>query len=293
VRSADVLLPLGLQLGEGVTAIDETSFLIVDIRTGTVIRADLSGNSEILAQRSHTIGSAVQMIDGRLLIAGPQGVSIVGGSERIDLDGQAPDIRMNDGKVDPVGRFVGGTMAEPVREGAGTLWSFAGGTAVPVVRDVTISNGLCWSADGSKMYYIDTPTYRIDCFDYDVATGMATGRRTEVCVDPGAGDLDGLTIDDEGGLWVALWGGGAVHRYVAGRLCEVVEVPTPFVTSVAFVGGTLIITSAREPTTDSPLAGHVFAVDVGIRGPLPGKPDAFTIFGDERTPTVVLDSHFA
>src|SRR5690606_20448990 len=116
-----------------------------------------------------------------------------------------PALRANDGKPDPAGRFVGGTMGFPAaRDGAGTLWSFADGTARPLLRGTTISNGLAWSADGSTMYYVDTPTRTIRAFPYDLATGELGAPAVFVTVAEESGDPDGLTIDAEGGVWVAL-----------------------------------------------------------------------------------------
>ncbi len=99
------------------------------------------------------------------------------------------------------------------------------GTATRVVDGVTISNGLAWSADGRTMYYVDTPTQRIDAFDFTASTGAIGNRRPVVHIPPADGAPDGLTIDAEGGLWVALWGGGAVHRYLDGRLDRVIRLP--------------------------------------------------------------------
>ena len=97
-------------------------------------------------------------------------------------------------------------MADPPRAGAGGLWSVANGTSVKLLDAVTISNGLCWSSDGSTLFYIDTPTQRIDAFDYDVETGAISNRRAIVKIPEDAGSPDGMTIDDEDGLWVAMWG---------------------------------------------------------------------------------------
>ena len=158
---------------------------------------------------------------------------------------------MNDGKADPAGRFVGGTMGDPTpRPRAASLWSFGSGDPVALVSGVTISNGLAWSADGSTLFYIDTPTRRVDAFDYDVRLGSVANRRPVITLPPGAGDPDGLCIDVDGGLWVALWGGSAVHRYVDGSLDAVIEVPTPYVTCPVFAGrelDELVITTAAEP----------------------------------------------
>ena len=266
---ANVLLPLGLGLGEGATATSDESFLFVDIHAGSVFEATLDGNSSKLAQFEHSVSAVALTLCGNIIVAGRQDISTLDGAVTQSLPTQASDIRLNDAKADPSGRFVGGTMAEPPREGAGSLWSFDENGVVPIVEDVTISNGLCWSADGSSMFYIDTPTQRIDCFDYDVASGRVANRRPHIHVRDHFGAPDGMTIDEEGGLWVALWGGSAVHRYFDGRLDLVIEVPTPFVTSVAIVGKTLIITTAMEPAPDDPYAGHVFHVAIGIGALLP------------------------
>ncbi len=277
--SAQILAPVALGLGEGATTLDDASLLIVDIHAGDVLRVDLDGDVRSLASFDHSVGAAVPTIDGQILVAGATGIAVIGDDRTIEPEHPIGGVRMNDGKADPVGRFVGGTMAEPVRDAAGCLWSFAGGSAAVLVPDVTISNGLCWSADGSTLFYIDTPTQRVDAFDYDVAAGTVSNRRMVVEIETGIGSPDGMTIDDEGALWVALWGGSAVHRYVDGLLDDIVECPTPFITSTTFVGTNLAITSAHEPAEDDPLAGHVFIADVGIGGPLPHRADPAVIFG--------------
>jgi sugar lactone lactonase YvrE len=140
-----------------------------------------------------------------------------------------------------------------------------------VLDGVTISNGLDWSPDGSLAYYNDTATHRVDVFDHDRDAGL-TGRRPFVRL-PDDGNPDGLTVDAEGGVWVALYGGGAVHRYGAdGRLDAVVEVPTAKVTACTLGGGPaldqLFITTSREGLgpDDDPLAGALFRADAGVAG---------------------------
>jgi sugar lactone lactonase YvrE len=180
------------------------------------------------------------------------------------------DVRMNEGGCDPDGRFYCGSMAYDQRPGAGALHRLdPDGSVHVVLREVTISNGLEWSPDGSRAYYVDTPTGRVDVLDYDGERGL-TGRRPFVRPDPG--NPDGLTVDADGGVWVALYGGGQVHRYTPeGALDEVVEVPTPKVTACTLGGPDLdrlyITTSAEElePGAD-PLAGCLFAAAVGVRG---------------------------
>ena len=182
-----------------------------------------------------------------------------------------PSVRMNDGACDPQGRFYCGSMAYSPRSGAGALWRLDPDHSVHLVRDgLTISNGLVWSLDGREAFHVDTPTGRIDGYRVDQATGEFVERRTVVEVTGGA--PDGMTIDAEGGLWVALWGGSAVHRYErSGVLSAVVEVAASQVTSCGFGGeelDRLHITTSRDGLTqdDDPAAGAVFVADVGVRG---------------------------
>ncbi|WP_346620637.1 SMP-30/gluconolactonase/LRE family protein [Blastococcus montanus] len=180
-----------------------------------------------------------------------------------------PSIRMNDGGCDPDGRFWCGSMAYDQRPGAASLYRLdPDGSVSRVLGDVTVSNGLDWSPDGSLAYYNDTATHRVDVFDYDRDTGL-TGRRPFVTFDDD-GNPDGLTVDSEGGVWVALYGSGTVHRYDAsGRLDAVVEVATPQVTACTLGGpqlDQLFVTTSAEGRDDDPVAGSLFRVDVGMRG---------------------------
>jgi sugar lactone lactonase YvrE len=182
------------------------------------------------------------------------------------------NVRMNEGGCDPDGRFYCGSMAYDQRPGAGALYRLdPDGSAHVVLENVTISNGLEWSPDGSRAYYNDTFTQRIDIFDYDGQTGL-TGRRPFAEIPAQAGGPDGLTIDEQGGVWVALYGGGAVRRYTPdGVLDEVIEVPAKMVTACTFGDqdhSQLFITTSREglePGKD-PLAGSLFRASVGVAG---------------------------
>jgi len=136
------------------------------------------------------------------------------------------NVRMNDGGCDPDGRFYCGSMAYDQRPGAGALYRLdPDGSVHVVLENVTISNGIEWSPGGSRVYYNDTATHRIDVFDYDGESGLS-GRCPFAEVLAEAGAPDGLTVDEEGGVWVALYGGAAVRRYTPdGVLDEVIEVP--------------------------------------------------------------------
>jgi sugar lactone lactonase YvrE len=182
------------------------------------------------------------------------------------------NVRMNEGGCDPDGRFYCGSMAYDQQPGAGALYRLdPDGSVRVVLENVTISNGLEWSPDGSHAYYNDTFTQRIDIFDYNGESGL-TGRRPFAEIPAQAGGPDGLTIDEQGGVWVALYGGGAVRRYTPeGVLDEVIEVPAKMVTACAFGGrdlDQLFITTSREGLEpgEDPLAGSLFRSAVGVAG---------------------------
>jgi sugar lactone lactonase YvrE len=182
------------------------------------------------------------------------------------------DVRMNEGGCDPDGRFYCGSMAYDQRWGAGSLYRLdPDGRVTVVLEGVTISNGLDWSPDNSVAYYVDTPTYKVSMFDYDT-NGDLADRRTLVEIPVEQGDPDGLAVDVEGGIWVALFKGGAVHRYTAtGKLDEVIEVEARQVTACCFGGpdlDRLYITTSREnlEPDDDPLAGSLFTAEPGVAG---------------------------
>ncbi|HEX7994643.1 MAG TPA: SMP-30/gluconolactonase/LRE family protein [Streptosporangiaceae bacterium] len=179
-----------------------------------------------------------------------------------------PGTRMNDGKCDRAGRFYAGTMAADESPGKGSFYRLDTDLSVTeIYTGIGISNGLGWSPDDRRMYYIDSLTYRVDVLDYDLDTGQMGERKQFVAL--GSDDMvpDGMATDAEGGLWVAVWGGGVVQRYDAdGRLTGVVRVPAANVTSCAFGGpdlDTLYITSAAGPGRS---AGALFSCAPGVRG---------------------------
>jgi sugar lactone lactonase YvrE len=218
------------------------------------------------------VGAAVPRRDGGLVVCLPVGPTLLDpdgtlralGTYR-DADiaalglvsASGPALRSNDAKADRAGRLWLGTMAYDATPGAGALYRLDPGAAGPVrvLGEVTISNGLGWSLDGTVMYYVDTPTRRVDAFEYDQDTGTLGLRRMFTTID--IGFPDGLCVDADGGVWVALWQGGAVRRYLPdGRLDRVVPVPTSQVTSCAFGGAgyrTLLVTTAA---VDRPPGEH-------------------------------------
>jgi sugar lactone lactonase YvrE len=153
---------------------------------------------------------------GGLVVATERGFALL----KADFDGVTPlvdafddpSVRMNAGGCDPQGRFYCGSMAYDFAPRRASLYQLDADHGVRVIlRGVTISNGLVWSLEGSTVYYIDTPTQRVDAFDFDAAEGTLSNRRTVVEIPKSDGEPDGMTIDTEGSLWVAMWGGAAVH----------------------------------------------------------------------------------
>jgi sugar lactone lactonase YvrE len=186
-------------------------------------------------------------------------------------------VRMNDGACDPQGRFWAGTMAFDEAPGEGVLYRLElDGTCTTVLTGLTISNGIGWSPDGARMYLSDSGTATIDAFDFDPVTGDISARGAIVRITDKGVAPDGLTVDEEGNLWVALWGGSAVRRYSPdGSPLHTVAMPIERPTSCAFGGSdraTLFVTTARHgldavALARQPDAGRVFRVDgLGTRG---------------------------
>jgi sugar lactone lactonase YvrE len=223
------------------------------------------------------VSAAILTADGDLVLCLPTRlVRHSTGATLTEVGG--PGLRNNDAKPDPAGRLWHGTMAYDNTPGAGGLYRLDPGAATtkPVLADVSCSNGLGWSPDGATMYYIDSPTHRVDVFDYDLSTGEPTNRRTFATIE--GAFPDGLCVDADGGVWVACWQGSAVHRYAPdGTLDHVLRLPTDRVTSCAFAGAdldTLIVTTAALDRAGDPNAGLTYAATVtGVRG-LPVAPFA-------------------
>lgn len=253
----------------------------VDMLDGDIL--SLGEDGSVGRRHVDVIAAAVRpRRDGGAVIAVERGFAIEEPDGTLTQLGElwsGGDVRMNEGGCDPDGRFYAGSMGYDQRPGAGAMYRLDPELNVTQVLDgLTISNGLEWSPDGSLAYYIDTPTQQVSVFDYDFDTGL-TARRTFVEIPDHLGGPDGLSVDAEGGIWVALFGGSAVHGYSSdGSLEEVVEVEARQVTACTFGGPglrELYITTSRENLEpgDDPLAGALFIADVGVGG-LPVRPFA-------------------
>ncbi|MCW1960046.1 MAG: SMP-30/gluconolactonase/LRE family protein [Mycobacterium sp.] len=260
-------------------------FLMVDLLAGAIVAVASDG----IVTR-HPVPSSVASVirrrrSGGLVIATEGGV-VVCDEQFVEFRKFAdlaldPTVRTNDGGCGPSGDFFVGTMAFDGRPGGGALYRLTPeGRVVEMLGGVSISNGLQWSGDGSRVFYIDSLTHRVDVFDVDPESGEWFGRRPHIQIDDSSGVPDGMAIDEQDGLWIALWGGGAVNHYDrTGRLVETVKVSgVSQVSSCAFGGvdrDVLYITTSRQGLSDDrePNAGAVFAFPTNVRGAV--LPDFF------------------
>jgi sugar lactone lactonase YvrE len=278
-RRAELVLDARAGLGEGPIWDARTSELLwVDIMAGLVHRFDPATATDVAVDVGQPVGAVVPRATGGYVLAVRDGFAVaktLADGMRliapIDLD--RPELRMNDGACDSSGRFWAGTMHVDEVPGAGSLYRLTSDGSVETMLDnVTVSNGIGWSPDDTVMYYADTPTLGIDAFDYDAASGTISNRRRIVTIEEGSGSPDGLTVDEDGCIWIALWDGWAVRRYSpAGTLEGVVDVPAARVTKPAFGGEPLdelyITTAAPDaPDPEQPHAGGIFVVHPGARG---------------------------
>jgi sugar lactone lactonase YvrE len=281
-RVADLVVNLGSELGEGPVWDSLTLSLIwVDI-VGPTIHTYRPGDGQIDSRAvAEPIGALALRRSGGLVLAMASGFWLldVGSSQPYPIalvEVADSATRMNDGKCDRAGRFWASSMRVDTRAGGGRLYRLdADHHPTLVLEDLTIPNGLAWSGDDGALYFVDSPIQSVDMFDYDPGTGMISKRRRLITIDPIVGEPDGMTIDAEGHLWVAMWGGGAVHRYSpAGRLELIVSVPTTNVTSCTFGGEDLrdlYITSARRGLSAAaqaaePYAGGLFCYKSDVPG---------------------------
>jgi sugar lactone lactonase YvrE len=280
----ELLIDTQVALGEGPIWDERRQLLYwVDILGGKLFAYDPAGHEN----RAYDIGQYVGTVvpaesDDKVLLAVYEGFAVYDLQERelrllSNPEAHLPQNRFNDGKCDPNGRFWAGTMAMHDQRDQGSLYCMDRDFSVrKVLGGIGISNGLAWSLDGRVMYFIDSTAATITAFDFAPETGALSNERLIVEVPGEMGTPDGMTIDEEGLLWVAHWGGGRVCRWDPqnGRLLAQIDLPVSQVTACTFGGpqlDTLYITSARSGLKEAqlrqePQAGSIFAVKPGPRG---------------------------
>jgi sugar lactone lactonase YvrE len=254
----------------------------VDITGQTIITRDLAAGTEELMPVGGQVGFALPAVKGGFIAGIDREVHLLPDGRR--LAAVEPDLsenRFNDAACDACGRLWAGTMSTTRRARTAALYRITPDGELTVgLTGATISNGLDWDLDATRLYYVDSTTQRIDAIDFDLDRGRLGRRRPFATIAAGEGLPDGLTVDAEGGVWLALFGGGAIRRYRAdGRFDTEISLPITNPTSVAFAGpdlDELHITSAKHGLTAGqlqrePLAGSLLMVRPGVRGRLPHR----------------------
>ena len=260
-----------------------------DERSGELVRVDISGrlvhrwnpttDESTSFETEGDVGAVVLCDDGGLVLAIECELWLRDTAGEMTLIGDVearPGVRFNDCRADPRGRLWAGTLHRDREPRQAALYRLdPGGVLTTVLPERTISNGIGWSLEGTTMYYIDSTTQRIVEFDYDLDTGELGDQRVFAEIEPTDGLPDGLTVDADGCVWVCLFGGGRMRRYVPdGTLDQEIMLPLTNPTCPAFGGedlSTLYVTTARHRLTDEqlarePLAGAVLQIDVGVIG---------------------------
>lgn len=278
VYEADLVLDSKSTLGEGALWNDRTDELMwIDIEEGLFHRYNSLTGVNTTLEMGQKIGTVVPDSDNHYI------VPLVDGIYRLAIEDSSKTLlaanpennttgnRFNDGKCDPAGRLWVGTVGE---HESGGLYCLTQGTISQKLDKITCSNGIVWTADKKTMYYADSPTKEVWEFDYDNQTGEIRFVRVAISIEEGV--PDGMTIDSEGNLWVAQWGGYCVGCYDprTGKMIAKVNVPAKQVSSCAFGGKNrdiLYITTAKRDITAEeiekyPHTGSLFAVQTTAKG---------------------------
>jgi len=271
-------------LGEGPVWDPRNSCICwLDILNGAIHQFSTIAKQHTIIEVGQFIGCIALTTDGNFIAGLKEGIALIDRySGKVNImvkpEQQLPGNRFNDGKCDPAGRFWAGTMALSEEPHAANLYMIDHHRSVQKRKTaVTISNGLAWSLDGKTMYYIDTPTYEVTAFDFNVDTGEIGNERIVILIPEKEGAPDGMTIDNEGMLWIAHWGGWQVSRWNPhdGKKLMHISLPVAKVTSCTFGGehlSDLYITTARVDLSvadleQQPLAGSLFVIrDCGFQG---------------------------
>jgi sugar lactone lactonase YvrE len=267
-------------LGEGPVWCEiEQALYWTDIRRKLIRRHSQANGETVTWELPEIVGSFALRRSGGLIVAMRSDIVLfdpsTGTMEKLAApDAGKPNHRFNDGKCDPQGRFIVGSMDDVTRDPTGTVWSVsADGSCRALLPNCRIPNGLAWSPDGSRMYFADTGAGTIKVYDYELATGLVGTEQLFARLCDGA--PDGATVDEQGYYWSAVYGGWRLERRAPdGRLDATVDVPVQNPTSCTFGGASLdqlYVTSASQRLSadqlaGQPLAGAVMVFDVGVRG---------------------------
>lgn len=275
----DLFSDYSCELGEGPFWDSKRSRLHwVDIIGKKIISQNLDGSNIHALEVDGNPGCVVLSDDGTMVAGVDNQISSLdGGGNLLKVLADTKEgsgLRFNDGKCDPSGRFWVGSMDRKEKNKLGSLYSWNSIEGlVNREQGVTVSNGMGWSPDNSLFYYIDSPTREVSVYDFDLSTGSINNKRRFISFSEEDGFPDGMTIDNEGRLWIAFWGGSKIMcvNPDSKAIEEVVSFPVSKITSCAFGGekmDQLFITSAKVQVNekDEPMAGKTFVVSPGVKG---------------------------
>lgn len=281
--NAELLLDSKVFLGEGpLWDVEKKSLWWINIFAGELFCFDPVSGENSKFELGQQIGTVVLQESGGVAVALEEGFfSFDPATKQLtpiaDPESDKAGNRFNDGKCDPAGRFWAGTMEKVEEQATGALYCLeADGTCHQRETGIFISNGITWTSDAKTMYYIDSPTRKVDAYDFDNSTGEISNRRTAIAIPEGMGYPDGMSIDADDNLWIAMWDGWGVAKFDprTGEFLEKIELPVANVTACAFGGDDLkdlYITTARkgiaeEDLEKQPLAGSLFHAKVDVTG---------------------------
>jgi len=283
LSKVELVVNVGALLGEGPSWDTRRKVLYwVDILEKKVYMYNPVTDINYVIELDQYVGTVAPTESGNLILALQHGFFTMDLNTKqltkiVDPEERIPDNRFNDGKCDVRGRFWAGTMSLKDVQGAGNLYRLDDDHNVKtIIQNVTISNGIAWRPDNKIMYHIDTPTRQVAAYDFEVETGAIRNKRVVIEIPEEMGSPDGMTVDEEGMLWVAKWGGFQVGRWNpnTGELIDSVGVPAPLVTSCSFGGENmdeLYITTARVGLNNDtlqkyPKAGGLFRIKTDVKG---------------------------
>jgi len=284
-HKSELLFDMQSVLGEGpVWDWRRQRLFWVDIEGKMLHRSEASGENHTQWDFNGMLGAAVPAGSGNLILALESGLaSFDPETERLAplqvLENNDSKMRYNDGKVGPNGHFWIGSMHKETAPKSGNLYLVDQRFHVEVkIANTSISNGMAWSSDNKTFYFIDSPTHEVRAYDFDAENGSISNKKAIIRVPEEYGSPDGMSIDDEGMLWIAHWGGSCVRRWnpATGQVLEIITVDAPHVTSCCFGGrnlDTLYITTARSGLTEDqlqefPASGGLFIGRPGVKGTL-------------------------
>ena len=270
-------------MGEGPLWIaDIGCFFWVDIEKGNLHRYHLASKKMEVRNFPHRLALVLEGQNGNLILGLDRKLARYDWNTEelewlVEVESDFPNHRFNDGKVDPKGRIWIGTLALDFAEGAGSLYRIGKDMKPEIqLKNLTISNGMAWTADQQTFYFIDTPTKQIQEFAFNPESGKIELRRIAVKIPEDLGFPDGMCMDQEGMLWVAHYAGSGVYRWnpETGELIDKIQLPVPHVTSCCFGGENLdmmLITTAQENLSSEdlekyPQSGDVFLVKLEVGG---------------------------